>query len=352
MQEADSQITIGERVVGGGASALLVAEVAQAHDGSLGLAHSFIDAAADAGADAVKFQTHIAAAESTLDEPFRVRFSDQDQTRYEYWKRMEFTEAQWEGLCRHAADAKLTFLSSAFSLAAVELLTRIGVPAWKVGSGEYKSRELFSAMVATGKPILLSTGMSTFAEISEGVDLVRGEGCAIALLQCTSKYPTSLHEVGLNVIDELRDRYACPVGLSDHSGQPWPGIAALARGADLIEAHLTFDRLMFGPDTAASLTVAEFRKLREARDAFATMDAHPVEKDAAAEGLGEMRRLFTKSVAPQRRLTRGTTLTAEMLAVKKPGSGIPANLLETLIGRTLKRDVQPDRVLVWDDIDG
>ena len=153
-------IVISGREIGLGRPAFIIAEVAQAHDGSLGAAHAFIDVAADAGVDAIKFQTHIAAAESTLDEPFRVRFSAQDQTRYAYWRRMEFAPEQWQGLADHARDRDLVFLSSAFSLEAVRMLAGIGMPAWKVGSGEIASSSLLEAMCETGAPILLSTGMS------------------------------------------------------------------------------------------------------------------------------------------------------------------------------------------------
>jgi N-acetylneuraminate synthase len=125
-----------------GTDCLIIGEVAQAHDGSLGMAHAFIEAIAAAGADAVKFQTHIAAAESTPAEPWRVRFSAQDASRYDYWKRMEFTEEQWRGLKQHAFEKGLLFLSSPFSLEAVELLERVGVAAWKIASGETGNRPL------------------------------------------------------------------------------------------------------------------------------------------------------------------------------------------------------------------
>src|ERR671939_371718 len=138
---------------------LIIGEVAQAHDGSLGLAHAFIDAIADAGAHAVKFQTHIAAAESTPGEPWRVKFSRQDASRYDYWKRMEFTEEQWHGLKQHADESGVQFLSSPFSVEAVELLTRVGVAAWKVASGEVSNQPMFQKMAETRWPILLSTGM-------------------------------------------------------------------------------------------------------------------------------------------------------------------------------------------------
>lgn len=346
-----SSIDIAGRTVGGGAKGYVIAEVGQAHDGSLGQAHAFLDAAADAGADAIKFQTHIADAESTLDEPFRVKFSRQDDTRYAYWRRMEFTEEGWSGLADHAKQRGIQFLSSAFSTRAVDLLDRLGMPAWKIGSGEYKSAELMAAMAKTGKPILLSTGMSTWAEIADGVAGIRKLGVAPALFQCTSRYPTPFNQVGLNVIDRLKAEHDCPVGLSDHSGSPLPALAALARGADMIETHVVFDRRMFGPDSPASLTFEELAQVTAARDAFAEMIANPVDKDAVAEELATMRGLFTKSVAPTRALAAGTVLTADMLTAKKPGTGIPSAELDGLVGRRLKADVVADRLLRREDLD-
>ncbi len=168
----------------------IVGEVAQAHDGSLGMAHAFIDAIAKSGADAVKFQTHIAAAESTPAEPWRVKFSYQDATRYDYWKRMEFTEAQWRELKQHADERNLLFLSSPFSLEAVDMLQRIGIPAWKVASGEISNVPMLEKMLATGLPIILSSGMSPFRELEARVRQVQEAGNDLAILQCTSMYPT------------------------------------------------------------------------------------------------------------------------------------------------------------------
>ncbi len=343
---------IGGRPIGGGAPCFVILEVGQAHDGSLGLAHQFIDAAAEIGADAVKFQTHIAAAESTLDEPFRVKFSRQDENRYAYWRRMEFTAEQWVGLAAHCAERKLLFLSSAFSVAAVELLARIGMPAWKVASGELGSRAILEAMKATGAPFLVSSGMSPWAELDALVAELREAGRDRAVLQCTTRYPTPLEQVGLNVMAEMRTRYGCPVGLSDHSGAPYATMAAIARGADVIEAHLTLDRRMFGPDVPASLTVAEFREVVAFRDALARIDAHPVDKDAMAQELAPLRAMFRRSLAPERALARGTILEAGMLAAKKPSTGIPETRLADVLGRRLARDVVPERLLRWEDLEG
>ncbi|NWG24083.1 MAG: N-acetylneuraminate synthase family protein [Pseudorhodoplanes sp.] len=339
------------RLVGPGQPAYLIAEVAQAHDGSLGFAHAFIDAAAEARADAIKFQTHFADEESTRDEQFRIKFSRQDASRFDYWKRMEFTDEQWAGLADHAREKKLHFISSAFSARAVELLERLGMPTWKVASGEVLSPGFLQRLAKTGKPVLLSTGMSPYAEIETAFRSLRDAGAPVAILQCTSRYPTPLQEVGLNVIDELRRRFGCPVGLSDHSGQVYPALIAMARGASIIEAHITLDRRMFGPDTSSSLTVEEFALLGRTRDAIAEIDAHPVDKDRMAEAMTGMRDLFQKSVAPKRALSAGTLLTRDMLTTKKPATGIPAGELERVVGRRLSRDVLPDRVLNWSDLD-
>ena len=155
---------------------MIIAEVAQAHDGSLGTAHAYIDAAARAGADAVKFQTHIAAAESSPAEPWRVKFSLQDATRYDYWRRMEFTEEQWAGLRMHADETGLIFLSSPFSVEAAEMLLRVGMRAWKIASGEVNNVPLFECITATRLPVLLSTGMSRLAEIDRAVERVGAAG--------------------------------------------------------------------------------------------------------------------------------------------------------------------------------
>jgi N,N'-diacetyllegionaminate synthase len=343
--------SLADKKVGSGAPAFLVAEIAQAHDGSLGLAHAFVDAAADAGADAVKFQTHIAAGESTQEEQFRVRFSQQDQTRYQYWKRMEFAPEAWRGLAEHARQRNLVFLSSPFSTEALELLQSIGVPAWKVASGELGSEAMLEAMLHTGKPLLISTGMSPWAEIDQVVARARTAGVPFCLLQCTTRYPTPLEQTGLNVINEFRRRYECAAGLSDHSGTVFPALAALARGCDLIEMHLTLDRRMFGPDVSSSLMVDEFRLVASARDAFRKMDQHPVDKDKLAAELAPMRALFTRSAAPTRALNAGTVLTADMIAAKKPGTGIPASRIPSLVGRRLRREVFPDRLLHEEDLE-
>lgn len=329
----------------------IIAEVAQAHDGSLGMAHAFVDAAAGAGADAVKFQTHIAAEESTPHEPWRVKFSSQDATRYDYWKRMEFTSEQWAGLKSHAEEKGLIFLSSAFSMAAVDLLRNLGMKAWKVASGELTNLPLIAHMAKDGRPVMLSTGMSPHEEIDAAVKAARQGKGALAIFQCTTQYPSPPEAIGLNVLDELKARHGCAVGLSDHSGTIYPALAAVAaHGAQLIEVHLTLSRAMFGPDVAASVTSSELKQLVDGVRFIEKMNVSPVSKAAVDTRLKPMRDIFFKSVVALADLAKGTVLQEAQLGLKKPGTGIPAARLPEVIGRTLKRPVARDEPLQWDDL--
>jgi len=333
-----------------GESCLIVGEVGLAHDGSLGLAHAFIDAIAAAGADAVKFQTHIAAAESTAAEPFRVAFSRQDATRFDYWRRTEFTEAQWHELATHCRERGLHFVSSPFSLEAIEWLERVGQPFWKVPSGDTGNSVFLDRMLQTGIPIVLSTGMSALAETDAAVARVRARGIPVGVLQCTTAYPCPPEQVGLNMIPFFRERYDCPVGLSDHSARIYAGLAAAAIGADMIEVHVTLSREMFGPDVPASLTTAELRQLVDGVRFIETMRAHPVDKDAAAAATAPLRSMFSRSIVARTALPAGTVLSADHLVLKKPGDGLPPSRWADVIGRVLRRSVSLDDIISDEDL--
>jgi N-acetylneuraminate synthase len=315
------------------------------------MAHAFIDAIANSGADAVKFQTHIAAAESTPSEPWRIKFSPQDASRYDYWKRMEFTEEQWHGLKKHADEQGLKFLSSPFSIEAVELLTRVGVVAWKVASGEVNNIPMLERMAATGLPILISTGMSPLAEIDAAVKRIKACGLPLVVLQCTTAYPCPPEKAGLNLIPFFRERYECAVGLSDHSGTIYPGLAAVTLGIEVLEVHVTLSREIFGPDVPASVTTVELRQLVEGIRFIEKMKANPVDKDAIAQEMTPLHNLFTKSIVARVNLLAGTVLQKKHLATKKPGIGIPASELHDLVGRRLRRDIAADQLLYPDDLE-
>lgn len=329
----------------------IIAEVAQGHDGSLGLAHSFIEAVSKTGVDAIKFQTHIASAESTHREPWRVRFSYEDRTRYDYWERMEFTPEQWLELSEHSKQVGLDFVSSPFSTEAVDLLEKLNPPFWKVGSGEIDNIVLLDHILKTKRPIVVSTGMSNFAEIDQTYKHLKQSGNKFALLHCTSEYPVKLENFGLNVLSEFKQRYECPVGLSSHLPSLGPNLAAVALGADIIEVHVAFSRDMFGPDSTSSFTVEELKKfVEEARNVKHILE-NPMDKDLHSIKLKPTRDIFRKSIVAKRNLSTGSILRLEDLAFKKPGDGLPVKNYELLVGKKLRQNKLQDDTISLEDLE-
>jgi N,N'-diacetyllegionaminate synthase len=321
----------------------LIAEIAQAHDGSLGILHSYIDAVADTGVQAIKFQMHIAEAESSIHEPFRVKFSYQDATRYDYWKRMEFTLEQWKEIKQHCDTVGLDFICSPFSNLAVDWLEEINVHSYKVGSGEVTNFLLLERIAQTGKPIIISSGMSSFDELDTTVEFLKKKKVDCSILQCTTAYPTSPEQYGLNVIAELKEKYQVPIGFSDHSAKIATGIAAVALGAELLEFHVVFHRTLFGPDAKASLTLEETKQLVEAVNEIYIANTNPIDK-SNNDTFKELKSIFEKSLALNKNVSKGHLITFDDLESKKPkGYGISATDFQKVIGRTLNTDK-----LQWD----
>ena len=328
----------------------VIAEIGQAHDGSVGILHSLVEAAAGTGVDAVKFQVHIADAESSPQEPFRVRFSHVDATRYDYWKRMELAPDAWAQLKEKCDALGVEFLATPFSNAAVDLLEHIGVRRYKVGSGDAANPLLLEKIARTGKEVILSTGLGVLDELDAAVSLFKGRGVPHALLQCTTRYPTAAEDVGLSWLERFRDRYDCPVGLSDHSGTIYAGLGAVALGATAIEAHITFDRRMFGPDARASLTIDDFARLVEGIR-FIEQARGPGPEKTLDDAKRELRRMFGKALAANRDLPSGHVLSFDDLEGKKPADGgIGVEELESVIGRTLVRSKQQWDFIKLDDL--
>jgi N,N'-diacetyllegionaminate synthase len=313
----------------------IIAEIGQAHEGSLGLAHSYIDALAKTGVSAIKFQMHIARAESSAFEPFRVAFSYEDKTRFDYWKRMEFSPEQWVELKKHCEEAGLDFLCSPFSNEAVDCLESMGVKAYKIGSGEVSNLLLLERIASTRKPVIISSGMSSYEELDIAVALFRSKDIEVAVLQCTTAYPTTPEQYGLNVIPELKARYRLQIGYSDHSAKVETCIAAAALGAEIFEFHVVFDRQMFGPDASSSLIIDEVHALTSSIKNIRCAMQHPVQKEKVS-GYEEVRRIFGKSLSVNKSLAAGHILTLDDLEGKKPaGKGIPAAEFAQIIGRAL-----------------
>ena len=329
----------------------IIAEIGQAHEGSLGILHSYIDALAHTGVDAIKFQTHIAHAESSEYEPFRVKFSYEDATRYDYWKRMEFTLDQWKGIKTHCDEVGVEFISSPFSNTAVDLLEEAGVSAYKIGSGEVTNLLMLEKIARTGKPVILSSGMSSFEELDTSVQFLKERDIDVSVLQCTTAYPTKPEEWGLNVIDALKTRYSVPIGFSDHSGDIFACLAAVAKGAEILEFHAVFDKRMFGPDAKASLTIDEIARLVEGVRTIETALSHLVNKQDNNR-FSALKSIFEKSLAVNKDLQAGHVLTFDDLEAKKPkGFGIDASQWQQAIGKKLKTDKTAWDFLTKEDID-
>lgn len=331
----------------------IIAEVSQNHDGSLGQAHAFIDAVAKTGADAIKFQTHIAEEESTPNEPFRVNFSYCDKTRYDYWRRMEFTHEQWKGLYEHALEKELDFLSSPFSTAALRMLDQIGVPAWKFGSGEVFNDRLLKQAIDTGKPIILSTGLSTLEDLDKQVKTVQEAGNSLLLMECTTAYPSRPEEIPIKLIQEYRERYCCPVGISDHSATIYPSLAAVALGAGAVEVHVTMSREMFGPDVKASVTIEELKQIVDGTQFINKMLNAQEDKKELSDYKKKLKTMFSKSIYANRDLRAGEVLDENSLGIKKPfcADGILVEDYNEVLGKRLLVDNAKDTVIKWENVE-
>ncbi len=345
-------IRLGDRRIGRNERPFVIAEVAQTHEGSLGNAFAFAEVARDCGADAIKFQTHIAAEESTPQEPWRVAFSRQDASRYDYWRRMEFSFDQWASLKDHCDKLGIQFISSPFSVRACEWLHQLGMPIWKVASGEIRNEELLGWIMATGQPMIVSTGL---AAPDEAVDVVRrilANGNPVALLHCTTRYPTPPEEVGLNVLTDFSAVLAdVPIGLSDHSGTPHPGVIAAYLGASIIEVHLTLHDKMFGPDVTSALTPERLRQLVEGATMAWQMRRSPVDKVEQIRLLETERNIFGRSLYTVSDLPKGSLITEDTLAYKKPGGGLSYADRGALIGRKTVRALAAHHKLSPDDVE-
>ena len=327
----------------------IIAEIGQAHDGSLGILHSLIEAAASTGVDAVKFQVHIADSESTLNEPFRINFSYEDKNRYEYWERMEFTFQQWKDIKKKCEDYNLEFLATPFSNAAVDLLEELEVKRYKVGSGEFNNLLLIDKIIETKKEILLSTGMSTIEEIEFIVERIKKAGNKLSIFQCTSSYPTNPSEICLDALPQLKERFSCSTGLSDHSGDIFACLGAVSLGATFVEVHITFSKKMFGPDSCSSLDIENLSRLVKG----IRFIEQAKKGDLSTKNLknnSHNRSIFGRSLYLRKDLKKNEKLNFDHLEAKKPGEiGISPIHYEKILGKVALKDLQKGKLLEYID---
>jgi N,N'-diacetyllegionaminate synthase len=338
-------VKIAGRELGPGKPALVVAEIGNNHDGSIRQAERLIEAAAEAGADAVKFQTHIAEAEMLPSTPTPPHF---DEPRFEFTKRMELSSEDHLRLKSFAEERGLVFFSSPFSVEAVALLEEVGVPAYKIASGEVTNPPLVEAVAATGKPVLLSTGMSGMEDIERAAATLRDAGSPFLVMQCTSTYPCPPELVNLRAMAAMGERLGVPYGLSDHTPGVWTSVAAVALGAVAVEKHFTLSKRLYGPDHHASLVPDELAQLvAGVREVEAALGSGLKERDPAHD---PVRATFEKSVVTRIAVPEGAVLEREMLTTKRPGTGIPAALLDQVLGRKAAHGLDPDHLLQEADL--
>jgi N,N'-diacetyllegionaminate synthase len=340
-------LAIGDRKIGPGQPCFVLAEAGVNHNGHVGLALKLVDAAADAGADAVKFQTYKADRLVSPDAPkaaYQVRATGGGESQFEMLRRLELSEkAHWKILA-HARERGILMLSTPFDAESADFLDRLGLAAFKIGSGEITNLPLLAHIAAKGKPVILSTGMSWLAEVAEAVRTVREAGARdLVLLHCVSNYPADPRDVNLRAMRTMTDAFGVPVGYSDHTVGNEVSLAAVALGACVIEKHFTLDRSLPGPDHKASLEPAELTALVRGIRVVEQALGHGRKEPTAAEA--DTARVARKSIIMGRDAQAGTILTMDLLAVKRPGTGLPPAMLNEIVGRTLAEDVKAGTVI-------
>jgi N-acetylneuraminate synthase len=344
-----SPFVIADRPVGPGQPCFIIAEAGVNHNGSVELAEQLIDAAAEAGADAVKFQTFRAEALATAAAPkaaYQTR-STGDGAQVDMLKRLELPVSQWAVLKRRCEDRGLVFLSSPFDSDSARLLDGLQVQAIKLGSGEITNRPLLEEVAAFGRPLILSSGMSDLDEVEDAIQLVRRH-CPVAMLHCVSSYPAPAEQTNLRAMASIAAACGVVTGLSDHSDGAEIPIAGIALGAALLEKHLTLDRNLPGPDHAASLEPAAFAEMVAQIRRVESALGDGIKRPVAAEM--DTRAVARKSLVLSQDRLAGHRLQADDLTAKRPGTGLSPMLLDRILGRKLRADLSQDHLLCWEDL--
>ncbi|MBV5265061.1 N-acetylneuraminate synthase family protein [Pinisolibacter sp. B13] len=340
------QITIGGRPVGDGAPCYVIAEIGSNHNQDFDLARRMIDAAAQAGADAVKFQTFKAEAHVSKHAESASYLAERDI--HSLIRSLELDRTWQAPLQAHAEAQNVQFFSSPCDAEAVAQLVALGAPAHKVASFDLPDTDLIRLIARSGVPVILSTGLADWMDIHRGIEASRSEGNdQLVVLQCTSLYPAPVHLSNLEAMATIRHAFGVLTGYSDHTMGDTVSCAAVARGACMIEKHFTLDRTLPGPDHAFAMEPHEFaemmRRIREIESAIgdgAKTGPRPEEMEMAEKG---RRSLHARDDIPA-----GTRLTADMLVVKRPGHGIPVHLRDHLVGRTTRVEIPRDAWVTWD----
>ena len=326
----------------------LIVEIGNSHEGSLGIATSFVDMAKEAGASCVKFQMHLAEFEGMQDEPFRINFSLQDLSRQDYWKRVNFSFDEWLKLAKYVNDSGLEFLCTPFSNEAAKwLFDNNLVKRWKVGSGDALNIPLLEYLIKTNLPMIISTGLISWDEIIYLREFLISNDFwnKTTLMHCISEYPTRIENSALNIIPELQS-LGCKVGLSDHSGNWIVPLKAISQGISILEVHMTPHKKFFGPDTVASLTPDEIRRILEIEKTWSLLDKHIRTKDDIFQSSLATQKLFRKGIYWSRDVSVGEKITLDDLKFRKPIYEIDSKDYKNYLNKIVRVDVIKDTPLL------
>jgi N-acetylneuraminate synthase len=334
------------------ANVFIIAEAGVNHNGSLELALRLVDAAKASGADAVKFQTFRAAllaSRSARKAPYQERTTANTESQFEMLQRLELDATAHQRLIDHCQKVGIQFLSSPFDAESADLLATMNMPLYKVPSGEITNLPFLQHLASKGRPLIVSTGMSTLGEVEEAVEVLQRAGATeLTLLHCVTEYPAPYDEINLRAMQTLRLAFGLPVGYSDHTPGIEIAVAAVALGAEVIEKHLTLDRSLPGPDHHASLEPAEFaqmvQSIRHVEAALGSTRKAPVPCELPNLPIAR------KSVVAARALPIGHQLAAGDLEIKRPGNGLAPKHLPALLGRTLRLSVDKEEIIHWDHL--
>ncbi|MGZ4965955.1 MAG: N-acetylneuraminate synthase family protein [Limisphaerales bacterium] len=340
------------RTVGWQQPAFITAEIGLNHGGDAEVARQLIEAAADAGVDAVKFQVFRASSfiSGDLAKAKHQKASlDSGETVFEMWKRLELSESELKSLRDCARARGVIFHASAFDRESVNFLSELGVGVFKIASGEVTNLPLIRATAETAKPIIMSVGMASLGEIENALQAINAAGNeCVVLMHCVANYPAKSKDVHLRRIEKLREVFGTPVGYSDHTTAPWACIASIACGASFIEKHFTLNKNQPGTDHALSADVAEMKSIvagiRDVEAALGKDDLRLLETER------EGRTLFRRGLVATKQIDAGTVITAEMIAAKRPATGIEPQHFDIVIGRKARRVIPNGAPITWDAI--
>ncbi len=341
------KVRIGNHHIGDSEPCFITAEAGVNHNGDINLAKKLVDAAKDAGADAVKFQTFRAedlVVKGAEKAEYQKMSTGTDESQFDMLKKLELTERDFAELFSYAQGKGIIFLSSPFDMASVNLLDELGVPAFKVGSGEITNFPLLRHIAGKKKPVILSTGMATLEEVGEALQVLQKAGARdIVLLHCVTSYPAKIEDMNLNAMETLRSAFELPVGLYDHSLGITIPIAAVALGACVIEKHFTLNRSLPGPDHQASLEPVELKQMVKAiRDVEKAL-GNGVKRPTAAEE--ETRKLARRSLVARVDIPKGKIITEDMLDIKRPGTGVEPKHMNLLLGKRAKGNIKQEETI-------